>query len=384
MIPYGRQDIDESDVKAVTDVLLSDFLTQGPVVPQFENAVAKACGTAHAIAVNSATSALHIACLALGLGPGMRLWTSPITFAASANCGRYCGADVDFVDIDRTTLNIDPIALRTKLEEASRTGNLPHVLVVVHFTGASAQMDDIATICRPHGIKIIEDASHAIGGSFRQHPIGSCKFSDICVFSFHPVKIVTTAEGGMCLTNNAQLARMMQLYRSHGITREPNELSKNDGPWYYEQQLLGFNYRMPDLNAALGLSQLTRLQGFVARRHQLFHRYLDLLEGLPVQLPVESAVSASAHHLFVIRIFPDQDSPKRQNVFVKLRELGIGANVHYIPVHTLPYYRNLGFNTGQFPVSEWYYRGAITLPLFAAMTDAEQEQVKQSLQEALS
>ncbi len=384
MIPYGRQDIDEADIAAVVEVLRSDFLTQGQVVPAFEAAVAEACEARHAVAVNSATSALHIACLALGLGPGMRLWTSPITFAASANCGLYCGATVDFVDVDRRSFNMDPDALRRKLAQAATEGVLPHVLVVVHFTGGSADMEQIAAVARPYGVRIIEDASHAIGGSHHGSPIGACRFSDICVFSFHPVKIVTTAEGGMCLTNDAALARRMQLLRSHGITREASELEHNEGPWYYEQQLLGFNYRMPDLNAALGLSQMRRLSSFVRRRHELFHRYGELLNGLPLQLPHEPAESPSAHHLYVVRIQPDAEAPPRREVFIKMRELGIGVNVHYIPVHTLPHYRRLGFKDGQFPVAEWYYRGALTLPLYATLSDSGQDTVVRALTEALA
>jgi len=368
MIPYGRQDIDDADVAAVTEVMRSDYLTQGPVVPRFEKAVAAYCGAAHAVAVNSATSGLHIACLALGLGPGQRLWTSPMTFAASANCGLYCGANVDFVDVDPASLNMDPVALAEKLERAKASNTLPHVIVVVHFTGESADMVKISALARDYDVKIIEDASHAIGGTYEGKPVGSCLHSDICVFSFHPVKIITTAEGGMCLTNNAALARRMQMLRSHGITREAGELEYEAGPWHYEQQLLGFNYRMTDLHAALGLSQMQRLDAFVARRHELFENYCKALKGLPLWLPAESPNSSSAHHLYVVRIFPDDPQPPRRRVFEQLRNRGIGVNVHYIPVHLHPYYRSLGFRPGQFPVAENYYVGAMTLPLFPSMS----------------
>ena len=384
MIPYGRQDIDDADIAAVTEVLRSDYLTQGPVIPRFEKAVAEYCGAAHAVAVNSATSGLHIACLALGLGPGQRLWTSPMTFAASANCGLYCGASVDFVDVDPVSLNMDPVALEEKLENAAASGTLPHVLVVVHFTGESADMARISALARKHGVKIIEDVSHAIGGTYLGKPVGSCLYSDICVFSFHPVKIITTAEGGMCLSNDASLARRMQLLRSHGITREADELENAAGPWHYEQQCLGFNYRMTDIHAALGLSQMKRLDQFVQRRHDLFERYSRLLEGFSIWLPKESSQSTSAHHLYVVRIFPDDPAPPRRIVFEALKAAGIGVNVHYIPVHLHPYYHSLGFRPGQFPVAEHYYAGALTLPLYPGVTTIEQDHVVETLRKALA
>lgn len=380
MIPYGRQDINQADIDAVVSVLQSDFLTQGPQVPNFEGAVANYCKAAHAVAVNSATSALHIACLALGLGSGDRLWTSPVTFVASANCGLYCGAEVDFVDIDPQTYNLCPIALERKLIEAERVGALPKVLVAVHLCGQPCNMQQVHRLSRRYGFSVIEDASHAIGGRYKGQPIGNCQFSDITIFSFHPVKIITTAEGGMALTNNAVLAERMMLLRSHGITRDPEQMTRAaDGPWYYQQIDLGFNYRMTELQAALGVSQMQRLDQYVERRHQLAKRYDELLADLPVCCPWQHPDSYSGLHLYVIRLQLRKIAKSHCQVFEALREQGIGVNVHYIPVHTQPYYQRLGFSVGDFPESELYYSEAISLPMYAAMTDIEQNQVVAAL-----
>lgn len=384
MIPYGRQDITQADIDAVVDVLQSDFLTQGPMVPRFEQGVALHVGAAHALAVNSATSALHIACLALGLGEGDRLWTSPITFVASANCALYCGAQVDFVDIDPRTYNLCPEALERKLQVAEREGVLPKVLVAVHLCGQSCDMQAISALAKRYGFKVIEDASHAIGGKYRGEFIGNCRYSDITVFSFHPVKIITTAEGGMALTNDALLAERMALLRSHGITREPSKMThESDGPWYYQQIDLGFNYRMTELQAALGGTQLERLDCYVARRHELARRYDHLLAGLPVTTPWQHPDSYSGLHLYVIRLHLDTLRNSHRQVFESLREQGIGVNLHYIPVHTQPYYQRMGFQAGDFPEAERYYREAISLPMFQTMTEQQQDEVIAALHKAI-
>ena len=384
MIPYGRQDITEADIDAVVEVLRSDFLTQGPMVPRFEQAVAHYCGAAHAVAVNSATSALHIACLALELGPGDLLWTSPITFVASANCALYCGADVDFVDIDPRSYNLSVDALATKLAAAEQAGRLPKIVVPVHLTGQSCDMAAIHELSQRYGFRIIEDASHAIGGRYRDEPVGNCRYSDITVFSFHPVKIITTAEGGMALTQDAGLAARLEMLRSHGITREPARMSRApDGPWYYEQQTLGFNYRMTDLQAALGLSQMGRLDDYVARRHELARRYDALLEQLPVTTPWQHPDAYSAFHLYVIRVEGGSGNERRRRVFEGLRARDIGVNVHYIPVHIQPYYQRLGFATGDFPASEAYYAEAISLPMYPTLSEQEQDRVVAALAEAI-
>lgn len=380
MIPYGRQSIIEADIAAVTDVLKSDFLTQGPQVPKFEASVLKACTAKYAVAVNSATSALHIACLALELGLGDVLWTSPITFVASANCALYCSATVDFVDIDPTTFNMCPEALAIKLQDAERAGNLPKAIVVVHMCGQSADMETIAPLARKYGIAIIEDASHAIGGYYKGQAVGSCLHSDITVFSFHPVKIITTAEGGMAVTNSQELASRMALLRSHGITRDPAQMSKvSEGPWYYEQTLLGWNYRMTDLQAALGISQISRLEENVKTRQILAKRYDEELENLPIVLPWRRPDSVSALHLYVIQL---KTPSKRGEVFEGLKQCGLGVNVHYIPVHLQPFYRAMGFKNGDFPVAESYYESAITIPLFASMTLLQQDEVISALRAA--
>ncbi len=383
MIPYGRQDITEADIDAVVQVLRSDFLTQGPAVPVFEKAVADYVGAKHAIAVNSATSALHIACLALGLGSGDRLWTVPNTFVASANCGLYCGATVDFVDIDDSTWNISLSALRVKLAQAKKNGTLPKVVVPVHFSGQPTDQEEIWALAQEYGFRVLEDASHSIGASRDGVKVGSCRWSDITVFSFHPVKIVTTGEGGMALTNDSELSVRMELFRSHGITRDAAKFTNpNAGAWHYEQQVLGFNYRMTDIQAALGLSQMTRLDAYVDKRNQVATRYQDLLAGLPLQLPSVHAANRSAFHLYVVR-FSGSTENKRAEIFAAMRKSGVGVNVHYMPVHLQPYYRQLGFKPGDFPVAERYSAEAITLPLYPQLTEAAQGQVVEALNQLL-
>ncbi len=383
-IPYGRQDINQADIDAVVEVLKSDFLTQGPVVPRFEKTVANYCGAAHAVATNSATSALHLACLALDLGPGDWLWTSPITFVASANCALYCGAQVDFVDIDPQTYNLCPQALETKLAKAEQEERLPKIVVPVHFSGQPCDMRAIHALAERYGFKIIEDASHAIGAKYLGERVGNGRYSDIAVFSFHPVKIITTGEGGMALTKNPDLAARMELLRSHGVTRDPELMThETDGPWYYEQIGLGFNYRMTDIQAALGLSQMTRLDGFVARRYHLADRYDDGLRDLPLTLPWRDANAWSAFHLYVIRLELNRIEKSRREIFETLREHGILVNLHYIPVHTQPYYRGLGFKGGGFPEAEAYYQEAITLPLYTGLSESDQDRVITALREIL-
>ena len=380
MIPYGRQDITQADIDSVVAVLRSDYLTQGPIVPIFEETVASHVGAKHAIAVNSATSALHIACLALGLGPGDWLWTSPITFVASANCGLYCGANVDFVDIDLDTYNLCPYLLEAKLIAAEKLGKLPKVVVVVHLCGQSCNMAAIFTLAQKYGFKIIEDASHAIGGKYQGAFIGSGRYSDITVFSFHPVKIITTAEGGMAVTNNDLLAREMVLLRSHGITRDLAQMTHApDGPWYYQQLSLGFNYRMTELQAALGVSQMNRLETYLVRRHKLAQRYGQLLVDLPVTLPWQHPDSYSGMHLYVIRLQLEKIKKTHLQVFEELRKQGIGVNLHYIPVHIQPYYQGLGFKSGDFPRAERYYGEAISLPMFPALSKMQQTQIVATL-----
>lgn len=384
MIPYGRQDISQADIDAVVDVLRSDFLTQGPMVPRFEQVVASHVGARHALAVNSATSALHIACLALDLGPGDWLWTSPVTFVASANCGLYCGAQVDFVDIDPRTFNLCPEALARKLAQAEQEGRLPKVVVPVHLCGQPCDMAAIHALAQRYGFKVIEDASHAIGGKYRGEFIGNSRYSDITVFSFHPVKIITTAEGGMAVTNDDELARRMALLRSHGITRDPARMTHAaDGPWYYQQIDLGFNYRMTELQAALGVSQMTRLNAFVARRHELARRYDRLLAGLPLSTPWQHPDGYSGLHLYVIRLDLPRLGKSHCQVFEALRTLSIGVNLHYIPVHTQPYYQGLGFLPGDFPEAERYYTEAISLPMYQGLSDAQQDDVVAALRQAL-
>jgi len=385
MIPYGRQDITQADIEAAVAVLQSDYLTQGPMVPRFEATVAEHVGAKHALAVNSATSALHIACIALGLGPGDWLWTSPVTFVASANCGLYCGAQVDFVDIDPRTYNLCPQALESKLIEAEKSGKLPKVVVAVHLCGQPCDMATIHALSKRYGFKVIEDASHAIGGKYKGDFIGNGRYSDITVFSFHPVKIITTAEGGMALTNDAELANKMALLRSHGITRDPAQMTHDpDGAWYYQQVDLGFNYRMTELQAALGVSQMARLDQYVTRRHELAARYDSLLADLPVTGPWQHQDSYSGLHLYVIRLQLDRITNTHRQVFDALRDRGIGVNLHYIPVHTQPYYQQMGFNASDFPEAERYYAEAISLPMFQTMSEAQQDEVVAALRSALA
>ncbi len=375
MIPYGRQQIEQQDIDAVVEVLKSDFLTQGPKVPLFEQALKDATGARHAVAVNSATSALHIACLALGLGEGDRLWTSPVTFVASANCGLYCGAVVDFVDIDPDTYNLCPKKLEEKLIQAEKSGTLPKVVIPVHLAGMPCEMEKIHALSKRFGFRIIEDASHAIGAHYPDGTVGDCSFSDITVFSFHPVKIVTTAEGGAALTNDDELSQRLALLRSHGITREASLMeSEPHGSWYYEQIDLGFNYRMTELQAALGYTQMQRLKSFVDARNELADRYDTLLAGLPIKLPKCISGYHSSFHLYVMRLKGKLIKRHRQ-IFEALRQNGVGVNLHYIPVHTQPYYQRLGFQWGDFPEAESYYRDAISLPLFHGMTDKQQDRV---------
>ncbi|MEO9298585.1 UDP-4-amino-4,6-dideoxy-N-acetyl-beta-L-altrosamine transaminase [Devosia alba] len=382
MIPYGRQSISQTDIDAVVDVLKSDFLTQGPAIPKFESAMAERVGAKHAIAVNSATSALHIACLALGVGPGDIVWSSPNTFVASTNCALYCGAAVDFVDIDSQSWNMSTTALGDKLKQASASGKLPKVLVVVHFAGQPCDMDQIHALAQQYGFKVIEDASHAVGATYRDSTIGDCRYSDITVFSFHPVKIITSGEGGMAMCNDERLAWRLSMFRSHGITRDPARVQAlQPDPWQYEQQLLGYNYRMIDIEAALGLSQMSRLDEFVARRNELARRYEGLLTGLDLQRPNVTPDRKSAFHLYVVRT---RDSVEHHRaVFNSLRRMGVGVNLHYTPVHLQPYYRQLGFAPHMFPEAERYAETAITLPLYPDLTEQQQDDVVQALEVSL-
>ncbi len=381
MIPYGRQSISAADIEAVTQVLQSDWLTQGPVVERFEQAVADYCSAAHAVAVSNGTAALHLACLALDLGPGDLLWTSPNTFVASANCARYCGAEVDFVDIDSRTLNISVTALSDKLEQAKIQGKLPKVVVAVHFAGQSCDMKALAELARQYGFYIIEDAAHAIGGEYAGGKVGSCQYSDLTTFSFHPVKQITTGEGGMVLTNNDMLKQRLQCLRSHGITRDPQKMQGDDAGqgWYYEQHSLGFNFRMCDIQAALGLSQLQCLDEFVSKRRALAKRYDTALVDLPLSPQHQSPDIFSAWHLYVVRLdlkgLAERNGKTRKEIFSAMRSANIGVHVHYIPVHLQPYYHGLGFKPGDFPEAEQYYQGALTLPLYPGLDESEQNYV---------
>jgi UDP-4-amino-4,6-dideoxy-N-acetyl-beta-L-altrosamine transaminase len=406
MIPYGRQSVDAADIEAVVAVLQSDgvpqgaaiesferadidavvavlqsdWLTQGPTIERFERAMAERCQADFAVAVCNATAALHIACVAAGLGPGDRLWTTPNTFLASANCGRYCGADVDFVDIDPLTWNLDAEVLASKLEAAEQQGTLPKVLVAVAFAGQSCDMRRIAELAERYNFTVIEDASHAVGASYAGRPVGCGEFAAMTVFSFHPVKIITSAEGGMVLTNRADLAERLQRLRCHGMTRDPAQMiGPTHGPWYYQQVELGFNYRITDLQAALGLSQMSRLDAFVARRRELAARYERLLAYLPVTLPSAQAEAESAWHLYVIRLQTERIGRSHREVFEGLRAAGIGVNLHYIPLHLQPYYRDLGFAEGDFPEAERYYAEAISLPMFPLLSAEQQDHVVKQL-----
>jgi UDP-4-amino-4,6-dideoxy-N-acetyl-beta-L-altrosamine transaminase len=382
-IPYGHQDISREDIEAVTAVLTSDWITQGPLIEKFEARVAAYCGVQYAVAVNSATSALHIACMAAGLAENGELWTTPNTFVASANCGRYCGATVDFVDMDERTYNMSVALLASKLEQAKQKNKLPQIVVPVHFSGQSCEMAAIKRLADQYGFQILEDASHAIGGHYQGNKIGSCQFSDMAVFSFHPVKIITTAEGGMVVTDRRDLYEKLIRLRSHGITRKEELLSENHGPWYYQQLELGFNYRMTELQAALGISQMDRIDEFIARRRSLAKKYNEHLRELPLILPWQHPDNNSVWHLYVVQLANDYQKKNRLQVFQELKAAGIGVNVHYIPVHTQPYYRQLGFKEGDFPVAETYYSSAITLPLYAAMTAEQQAYIIKTLTEVL-
>lgn len=381
MIYYGKQNVNEADIQAVEAVLRSDFLTQGPSIERFEQRVAEYCGAKYAVAVTNATSALHIACKAAGLGNGDSLWTTPITFVASANCGRYCGADVDFVDIDDITydMSVEELSKKLALSEVK-----PKVVVPVHLCGQSCDMERIAELAKQYGFTVIEDASHAVGATYKGTKVGCCKYSDMTVFSFHPVKIITTAEGGMVLTNNKDLYEKLTLFRSHGITRNPDLMTHEaDGPWYYQQVALGFNYRMTDMQAALGYSQMDRLEEFVSRRRYLAKRYDELLRNLPVRIPVQSPDTDSSWHIYVVRLDLDQVKRSKREIFAEMKKRGIVLNLHYIPVHTQPYYEKLGFKQGDFPVSEQYYKQAFTLPLYYSLTDEQQNEIVESLRDVL-
>ena len=384
VIPYGRQDITPKDIDSVVDVLKSDFLTQGPKVPEFENSVATKVGVRHAFSMNSATSALHVACMALELKSGDILWTSPVTFVASANCAIYCGASIDFVDIDSSTFNLCPLKLEQKLKIAKKNKRLPKIVVAVHLCGQSADMKKIHELAIKYKFKIIEDASHAIGGKYEDEFIGGCKYSDITVFSFHPVKIITTCEGGMALTNCDDLSNKIEMLRSHGITRDPRFMTKDpDGPWYYQQLILGYNYRMTDVQAALGLSQMERLDEFVYKRHKIANRYDDLLKNFQVKTPQIPKNCYSSFHLYVIRLKLNNINVNHLEVFEYLRAKNILVNIHYIPVHLQPFYNNLGFKEGDYPESEKYYKEAISLPIYPELTKKSQDYVVESLREIL-
>jgi len=382
LIPYGRQEIVQSDIDAVISVLKSDFLTQGPKVPLFESSVSGYCGSDYAVAVNSATSALHIACLAIGLKEGDILWTSPNSFVASANCGLYCKAMVDFIDIDAKTYNISSEALEKKLIQAKIENKLPKVVIPVHFAGQSCNMKKIYSLSKEYGFRIIEDASHAIGGKYLDKSIGCCQYSDITVFSFHPVKIITTAEGGLATTNDKKIAEKMQLLRSHGISRDKNLFTKkSEGDWYYQQLELGFNYRMTEMQAALGLSQMKRLDEFVSTRHNCQKYYDELLKGLKITLPYQDPVCYSALHLYPIQLEDNEKS--RKHVFQELRKNNIGVNVHYIPIYRQPFYKKMGFIKKDFPNSENYYKNTISIPLFSGLTTEMQDEIAKILKLAI-
>jgi len=384
VIPYGRQSISEDDIHAVVEVLRSDFLTQGPAVPRFEQLVAGRVKARHALAMNSATSALHAACLALGLKRGMRLWTVPNTFVASANCARYCEAEVDFVDIDPQTWNLSVPQLREKLVRAKKDNRLPQVLVPVHFAGQPTDQEAIWELAKEYKFRVLEDASHSIGATRQGEPVGSCRWSDITVFSFHPVKIITTGEGGMALTQDDALAARMALLRTHGITRDAAQFRHEaPGNWYYEQQMLGFNYRMTDIQAALGASQLAQLEKTTERRNTLAQRYAKALAQMPLRLPRVHPENRSAFHLYVVRLKLNEVKNSHRQAFDELRRRGIGVNLHYTPVHLQPYYRALGFGPGQFPQAEAHAQEAITIPLYPALTEQDQDRVIRALEDVL-
>jgi UDP-4-amino-4,6-dideoxy-N-acetyl-beta-L-altrosamine transaminase len=375
-IPYGRQNITKEDIQAVIEVLQSDFLTQGPMVPKFEAAIAQYCNVKYAFAVNSATSALHIACLALGVQPKDRVWTTPISFVASANCALYCGAEVDFVDIDSKTWNMCPQKLEQKLIQARKDGLLPKVVIPVHLCGQSCDMQAIHKLSKEYGFSIIEDASHAIGGKYQDKQIGNCEYSQITVFSFHPVKIITTGEGGMAVTNDAEIGARIARLRSHGITRDTQTMIKNpDGPWYYEQIELGYNYRMTDIQGALGLSQFKKLDEFVAERHKIAEIYDNLFKDINIETPYNDEKNYSAYHLYVVRVKPDQKNITHKEMFIRLRDNGIGVNLHYIPIYRQPYYAKMGYKSSDYPEAEKYYSEAISLPIYPGLTASQQKEI---------
>jgi UDP-4-amino-4,6-dideoxy-N-acetyl-beta-L-altrosamine transaminase len=381
MIPYGKHTIDEADVESVIEVLRNQFLTQGTVVPKFEQALCNYTGVSHAVAVNSATSGLHIACLAAGVGQGDIVWTVPNSFVASANCALFCGANVDFVDIDSATRNIDVVALEQKLVRAAQRNELPKALIVVHFSGFSCDMQSIQTLCSAYDTVVIEDAAHALGGEYQGRKIGCCQYSAMTVLSFHPVKSITTAEGGAVLTNNAALASKLQLYAKHGVTRDPALMQgESHGPWYYQQVELGYNYRLSDLHAALGITQLQKLDEFVAKRRLMAQRYKQQLADLPLTLPCEDSYANSAWHIYMVEL----QQHERLDIYQRLHARGVGVNVHYIPIHLQPYYQALGFKIGDFPLAEQFYQHALTLPLFPSMTEQEQNTVVAVLHEVLA
>lgn len=381
MIPYGKHQVDEDDIAAVVDVLCNRFLTQGELVPEFERRLGEYTGSNHCVSVNSATSGLHIACLAAGVGPGDLVWTSPNSFVASANCARYCGADIDFVDIDPMTRNMSLVALQVKLEQAKKSGRLPKAIVVVHFAGLSCDMQAIRQLTQPMGIILIEDAAHAFGGNYQGRKIGCCEFSHMAVLSFHPVKSMTTAEGGAVMCNDKGLYEKLQLFAKHGITREQQQMSEpSHGPWYYQQIELGYNFRLSDLHAALGISQLKKLDDFILKRQALAKGYSEAFAILPLTLPPEDPQSASAWHLYMVEVQTHQ----RKDVFEALLAHGIGVNVHYIPIHLQPYYRNLGFKQGDFPCAEAFYQNALTLPLFPGLAADDQNKVIEAVKEVLA
>jgi len=385
MIPYGRQNINDADIQSVVDVLRSDFITQGPVVPAFEAAVANYCKASYAIATNSATSALHIACLSLGLQNGDIVWTTPITFVATANCALYCGAKVEFIDIDPKTYNMSAEALAAQLEQAEINGVLPKIVIPVHLSGQSCEMQKIHALGEKYGFKIIEDASHAIGGKYQNEPIGNCRYSDITIFSFHPVKIITTGEGGMALTNQQYLADKMMLLRSHGITRNTKEMTHDsDGPWYYQQIKLGFNYRMTDLQAALGLSQIQRLDSFIEKRHKIANRYNNMLSDLPITTPWQHPECYSALHLYIIRLQLGSINQSHKDIFIKLRDSNIGVNLHYIPIYLQPYYKEIGYAEEQYVNANAYYSEAISLPVYYDLTSDQQNLVVSTIQKIVT
>lgn len=383
MIPYGKQDISEDDVRAVVEALTSDFLTQGPAIKKLEDTFADYCGVKYAVAVSSCTAALHLSCMALGLKDGGRLWTTPNTFVATANAGLYCGADVDFVDIDPATYLMCANKLEAKLQQAKKNDKLPNIVAPVHFAGHSCNMKKIHELSKQYGFKIIEDAAHCIGASYKDKKIGSCQYSDIACFSLHPVKIITSAEGGIVTTNDEEVYQSLMMNRTHGITKDTELIElKNAPPWYFEQQTLGYHYRITDIQCALGLSQMKRLDEFVEKRRELVNRYFEKLSNFPITLPPQS--TESSWHLFVIQIAPQKTNPLKTDVFNKLREKGIGVNVHYIPVHTHPYYKKLGFENGMYPNAEKYYEHAITLPLFPLLTNDEQDYICDTLRDVLN